>query len=1110
MMMMSDVEKMAKSKVAQQRGKSDSIAMACGRLLSFLLHFLVHTCTIILSFSKVEILLRPNAFDLGGGDYLFSDVFLSADNRSIHIISREYGNFRIDYESIVLYVSNRENVIHSLNTTGVSSSNSSSKDLLVNGNCEVMYHINSSDLITDEDCTSYEKIGRRLLTKREDCYPLDAIPDPSHHGNESCLTSMRPTRVSDKDNRESSVIITFTNDLFASLLRSGDRTLKVAFSYKNMTTPLIKLDGNPLIKNSTLSIFTLFKYDSVKTLKVWIQYYAVLGVDQFIFYYNGDPICIDTASCVAKEVPTSCGRTKELSCFIKELRSGKSNLNKQYPHINFLFVAWNYPYWFMGGSSRHNAQPQAIASVTYRAQGMSSWLMFFDLDEFAVPGEGALSLKEQLCKYDRKDVVGVYFKNRFAGFESRKYESPEDEVYDMNTFYNEIIVAGREDTYRVRSKMIVVPENVDLMGIHQVFSATLPKLAKPVSKKYYDNLDPTPNIPPELIGRVISAKSFFFHLINSHLNPNDTSTIRNWDTVGDTKSRTRYRLFDSNRDFNPVVIPTFNNGAIPYSMYRDSIHNGALGPHLYKNAKIAQLRNACINDARERIISTFSHVLKSVGTRKFNHFIYVGPSFSLQQISDNLLTTASVTLLQKSLGLEIEYCGNSISEPFVDPCTDKHIVDKCNKENCFIYIQPGADWGECIDPAACISSADRTYRDHILKLGMDHNITVLMGPQSLMFKDINQLFTSIASTNVFSSSNLKMTWKQSSAWQFASLNYTGAQSYVVPDLLLVLGKLTTYHQPTVDVVVNLHRNIVFQSVVDGKNVMVILNGKSLCKLIRKETNLTCIDATFESPKFVALSVKKGKVEFLNSSLAQGIMATTTGYVVITNYVRGAMLPYMAGSGVVYVDSVSSSQSYSESIREVFSTAFTGSQKYNCLSGDEGLKEAHAEDLVGLINATVTAVSFYTGKTIDHSTFDAHALSNGEYISGIGGALESLTPQEEESVVSISTSGTGYRGGKKRSKQAKEYLLFYMSGLYFLLAIVICFGPASYYFYTAPNGLHDIIENDPKNNQPYLPVNVNENDAVEHEISGQNDDNVVDDDVREENLSCLELSEVDNR
>ena len=1089
------------------------------RLLSLLFSLLY------VSSSQVEILRRPNTYRLNGDNYLFTDAFISADNRSIHLITREYADFQIDFEGIELYISNQDNVINNLNATTSSSSSSSSsntsslKDLLVNSNCEVMYGINASDLITHQDCTKFEKIGRRrLFFQHLDCKPMEAIPNINEHGNISapCLTTMRPTRISDKDHRESSVVITYTNDLFPKLLSQVGDHLEVAFTYKGNTTPSLKIEARPLLKNSTLSMFTLFKSENVETMKVWIQYYADLGVDQFIFYYNGNATCIDPGTCKVKNKALMQCDNSELSCFIKALREGKTDVAKKYSHVNFVFVAWNYKYWYLGTehvrsgetSAKHNAQTQAIMSVVYRAKKMVSWLMLFDLDEFAKPGENALSFKEQLDKYSRKDIAALYFKNRWAGFEGRKYSTPQDEVYDMNSFYNELIVASPPLSYRDRSKLIINPDNIDLMGVHQVFSSTLPRPEHVSLSKYVDSKDVHPNIPPELIGLVVSAKASFLHLINQHTDGNKTTDVRSWDILGDVNSRVRYRMFDKNHNFKPVVVPFLDHGALTYSQYVGAIQDGALLPHQYNNHNMIALRHSCINAGKERILSTFSTILKSSEKRTFKHAVFIGPSYSPQLISDNLLTMASDLLLH-ALGLSIEYCGNSISEPFVDACTDEHILEQCPVDSCLIYLQPGSDWGECIDPAACISDKDRNYRDHILKLGNDHNVTVLSGPQSLMFADLRAVLLSISHMNALSPNTTKITWKQHSAWQFAALNYTGVQSYEVPDLLLMLGPLQTYKEPTLDVVVNLHRNLKFASNINGKQTIVSLDGHSLCKLLRKEMNITCMVVTFSSPELIKLSMKKGKKQYLNSTLAQGIMATTTGNVVITDNFRGAILPYMVGTGVVYIDNDSHSHSYSESIREVFSSMFSAVKNKNeCLNGDNGLKEAHIDNIGGVMNATIAAITFYTGKQFNFSMFDVSILSNSDYISKIGGTVEILVPDVDGNLImQVSTSGKGYGGNKaKRTKQAKEYLLFYMGGLYFFISIVICFGPASYFFYFSSNGDSSRVGDEQKSNQPYLPVNINEHDSAVHEIDGPSE--IVDDDGGENEFG-LELSERDD-
>ena len=224
--------------------------MTLNRLLPSLSSLVLLICLASLSFSEVEILSKPNAFDLGEENYLFTDAFLSEDNTSVHIITHQYADFAPDYEDVELHVSNQEERIRKINTTAASSSNTNTTNLFGNVTCEMMYSTNASDAGTNF----------------------------SHHGYEPCLTSMKPTSVTKLSNHESPVVITFRNELFPRLLRRTGDSLKVTFTYKDRTAPLFKLNGQPLVKNSTISMFTLFKNESKQVLKVWIQYYAELGL----------------------------------------------------------------------------------------------------------------------------------------------------------------------------------------------------------------------------------------------------------------------------------------------------------------------------------------------------------------------------------------------------------------------------------------------------------------------------------------------------------------------------------------------------------------------------------------------------------------------------------------------------------------------------------------------------------------------------------------------------------------------------------------------------------------------------------------------------------------
>ena len=83
------------------------------------------------------------------------------------------------------------------------------------------------------------------------------------------------------------------------------------------------------------------------------------------------------------------------------------------------------------------------------------------------------------------------------------------------------------------------------------------------------------------------------------------------------------------------------------------------------------------------------------------------------------------------------------------------------------------------------------------------------------------------------------------------------------------------------------------------------------------------------PEIYPLITEKGLEPYLNSTFHQAMGVLSSGYVVITDRLHGALAAYMANRGVVYLESAS------KKTGGVFSTAFSGETE-RCLPGDRAL------------------------------------------------------------------------------------------------------------------------------------------------------------------------------
>lgn len=187
-------------------------------------------------------------------------------------------------------------------------------------------------------------------------------------------------------------------------------------------------------QHHTLSLFTLFKDDHY-LLSNWLQHYRKLGVEHFYLYYNGSS---DELASIAFEAP------------------------------DVTFCAWNYAYLvhyetIRCESLKYNtmqAQMMAMNSCLYRVRQRTTWLAFFDLDEYLVVDD----LRSLLSTYHEPKTSYVSFLNRWA-------HAPDFDfcVNDLESLYHSELLCNRQCTkWPVSAKMAVNTKNVSLAKIHMV------------------------------------------------------------------------------------------------------------------------------------------------------------------------------------------------------------------------------------------------------------------------------------------------------------------------------------------------------------------------------------------------------------------------------------------------------------------------------------------------------------------------------------------------------------------------------------------------------------------------------------------------------------------
>ena len=231
--------------------------------------------------------------------YIFTDLFLTTTNDTLVIISRAYPDFKLHHSEVSLYFSNAP-IDGASMTEGMLP-------------CDVT--LNASNALYDFHTPCYCHMNRPTKQK--------------YHGN-----------------LESSVTQWYTHR-YIRLIVNEFKGIYAVFKYRDKFSPAFRILARPLMKKKYISMYTLFKQLHPVELETWFTYYALLGVEHFMMYYNGNSICINPTNCTCSG--SSCGPCMSMSCFIKQLATMnkiKFNvpLHPVLSSVSFEFVAWDYIY----------------------------------------------------------------------------------------------------------------------------------------------------------------------------------------------------------------------------------------------------------------------------------------------------------------------------------------------------------------------------------------------------------------------------------------------------------------------------------------------------------------------------------------------------------------------------------------------------------------------------------------------------------------------------------------------------------------------------------------------------------------------------------------------
>ena len=181
----------------------------------------------------------------------------------------------------------------------------------------------------------------------------------------------------------------------------------------------------PFVKYDLVAM-TMLSPEDFPLIPSYISHYTSLGVQQFYFYVNSPS---------SQDTPTR-------------------------HHNNATFVHWPHPYTVNG---EHYAQISAMTDMLYYGRHVCHHILFNDVDEYIDWKPTNTSLTEFL-KAAAPPFNAVAFNNRFI-----KLNDPQknDTIHERIT-RKEFTYGPTSYSYKNRSKCIVNPNKVDVMGVHSV------------------------------------------------------------------------------------------------------------------------------------------------------------------------------------------------------------------------------------------------------------------------------------------------------------------------------------------------------------------------------------------------------------------------------------------------------------------------------------------------------------------------------------------------------------------------------------------------------------------------------------------------------------------
>jgi hypothetical protein len=260
--------------------------------------------------------------------WLVADVFFVCETQTLSIISRVYYHrLDLDHKALVVYISDPNNPSTRRRLLA--------KSWRITSNYETCV-IGEFDFDGEGKC-----VNRDIESKIH-------IEIEYYYNKSSSLEAIYLSPLTEDE--ENNKVKTFSSSTSTTTTLS-----KIDNSNINKLSASFDIAASPIMPHSRWAMVAVFSFSRF-LLKLWIEYYRLLGVYTFYLYYNG--------------------KSDEIPILLQEL-DGLS--------VNIVIVIWPHLHWITTHlADNTHGQPMAINDAFQRFGHLHDFMAFYDLDEFLV------------------------------------------------------------------------------------------------------------------------------------------------------------------------------------------------------------------------------------------------------------------------------------------------------------------------------------------------------------------------------------------------------------------------------------------------------------------------------------------------------------------------------------------------------------------------------------------------------------------------------------------------------------------------------------------------------------------------------------------------------